>query len=312
MRQNGNHIILNPKAGNGKAKQVLSALKKLLHSKNNNTIIHLTKARGDATRLAQRLIKAGALRIIAAGGDGTVNEVLNGFFYNGRLSNSECELGIIKCGTGQGLALSLNLPDSLDEQLDLIFNSPAQKLDVGKILYTGFNNQQSTRYFISESQVGIGSVIAGQVHNGFNFLNGKTAFAVVSLKQALVFKSIPFTVTIDDKLFTKKYIGIAFGNGSLTAGGMQVTPGARPDDGLFNVLFIHQMDLLHRLVNLSKMYSGSHILTPWFTYVSGKSIQVDCEHETTVSVDGELIGKTPCMVSVIPSAIKVKSNFHQN
>jgi YegS/Rv2252/BmrU family lipid kinase len=310
MKQNSSHIILNPKAGNGAARRLLPILDKLLVKKNLNISIHLTCAQGDATKITQRLLGEGALKIVAAGGDGTINEVLNGFFEGDALLNPDCELGIIKCGTGQGLALSLNIPDSLEEQLDLIFNSQAQKLDVGKIQYTGFINEQCTRYFISESQVGIGSVIAGEVHNGFNILNGKTAFAALSLKHALLFKSIPFSVTVDDKLFTRKYIGIAFGNGSLTAGGMHLTPNARPDDGLINVLFIHQMDLLHRLVNLSKMYSGNHILTPWFTYVSGKSIQVECEHETTVSADGEMIGKTPCTVSVIPAAIKVKSNLN--
>jgi diacylglycerol kinase (ATP) len=311
MKKEEVHIVLNPVAGAGRALKMMPELAAILKQKNGHGAdIHLTKDKNDTTEVTRRLIAEEAQLIVAAGGDGTLNDVLNGFFSDSSCEKPSVSLGIIRCGTGQGMALSLQIPVNLSEQVDLIFSDATRLLDIGRISYTGIDNQQATRYFISECQLGIGSMISKEVHHGSRFLNGKTAFAVASLHQALTYHSVPMVITVDGLSFTNNFIGLAIGNGSLTAGGMHVTPGAKPDDGEFNILLIHKMNLVRRLINLSKVYSGTHIKSSCFTYLKGKDIQIDSCQEVLVSIDGEVIGKTPCRISVIPSAVRIKSLYN--
>jgi diacylglycerol kinase (ATP) len=186
-------------------------------------------------------------------------------------------------------------------------------MDIGKISFTDFDDQPQVRYFISESQLGIGSVIAEKIRNGHKFLGGKMAFGYISLKQALVFESQPLKVTVDKKtVYLNSYLGIAIGNGSQTAGGMLLTPEARPNDGFLDILFIHKMGILNRLINFPKIYSGNHIYSPLFTYIKGKNIEIESDGYFTVSADGEFLGKTPCFLTILPAALKLKSPYNSS
>lgn len=305
------HIIYNPKAGNGKAAKLLPRLDAFLMRQCPDSEIYLTRSKNDATHIARKLIRSGARVVVAAGGDGTVNEVLNGFFDENGLINPECKLGIIRCGTGQGAALSFRIPENFNHQINLIQSSGFFLSDVGKVEFTDFENKRQVRYFISESQAGIGSSIAQQVHNGYKFLGGKLAFAAVSVKHIFTFFSRNFAVAIDENPEqNRKLIGIAIGNLNLTAGGMKLTPEASPLDGKLDTLFIHPMGLGKRLVNFSRIYSGNHIYNPNFSYHKCSQISIWSEKPVSVSADGELLGTTPFTIKIIPQAIKIISNLN--
>lgn len=314
MKKKELHIIVNPKAGNGRTLKIMPQTELLIKEMEGfEFAFHYTQGKMDATAIARTLIKSGAELIVAAGGDGTVNEVINGFFDENGIINPDCKFGILRCGTGQGTALSLKIPSQLKDQLSLLASPFTSCVDICKISFYDFNESYRERYFISESQVGIGSAIAADVHNGYKFLGGKLAFGIVSLKHALTFKPQQLTISVDDKrLFSGDFIGVAVGNGSLTAGGMQLTPGAKPDDGFFNILIIHQMGFFSRMSNFAKIYSGSHIRSPMFTYTTGKNLRIDTGIKIILSADGEVLGKTPCSIAMIPAALKVKSPISQS
>ena len=115
------HIILNPVAGGGQTGRLIPKLiPEMKRRFNTNYYLHITRAPDEATNIARKSIQAGARLIIAVGGDGTVQETVNGFFKERKLLNPECELGILNYGTGKGLTQSLNLPTLLEEQMDSI------------------------------------------------------------------------------------------------------------------------------------------------------------------------------------------------
>jgi diacylglycerol kinase (ATP) len=302
------YIIFNPVAGGGKAKKLKGQLVTELKRRfGKNFLLMETSKQGDALNFAHEVAENGAGIIIAVGGDGTINEVVNGLLINRKPVNDQCELGILNCGSGSGLAQTLGLPGSISDQLELICNATAKPMDVGFITYHDKNNRPCERLFVSECQVGIGGSVVSRVGMKLKHFGGKIAFGSVALSHLIHYKaSQMFTRYDQQSLESKRMIGITVGNGIYCAGGMRLTPNAHTDDGLLDVLQIHEMNLLKRFLNFGKVYSGSHIHSNYFSVCQAKEISIDSEHAVWIESDGELLGKTPCKIGILPGAIKVR------
>lgn len=306
------HIILNPMAGGGRAGRIRQELIAEIEKRfGREYVLHVTCAPLDATRFAREAANAGVQLIIAAGGDGTVHEVVNGMFRGRTLVNPSCELGILDFGTGKGLAQTLTLPSSYQEQLDLIVHEAACPVDVGLIRYSDTDSKSFTRFFISECQIGIGSAVAERVHAGFKLLGGKIAFGTVSIAQAVCYRANNVTIQLDDQApVNEKYIGVVIGNGSYCAGGMRLTPAARPDDGYLDVLCMHEMSIPQRLLSFPKIYSGNHIRSKHFSIRHSKMIRLTSDEALQIEADGEMLGRLPCEIEVLPAILKIKHKPH--
>ena len=302
------HIILNPLAGGGKTKKIKGELVREVESRiGKNYLLTETSGQGDASILARKAAKEGAALIIAVGGDGTVNEVINGLLQNRKPVNDQCELGILNSGSGSGLAQTLGLPSSISDQLDMIFNSAANPMDVGFVSYKDLNDHFCERLFVSECQVGLGGSVVSHVGMKLKHFGGKIAFGSVALSHLFHYRASRMTIVHDHKQpESRKLIGLTIGNGVYCAGGMTLTPGARTDDGLLDVLQIHEMSLLKRFMNFGKVYSGSHIHSPHFSISQVNEISIGSEQPVWIEADGELLGKTPCMIGIIPGKIRVR------
>lgn len=302
------HIILNPVAGGGRAgkmkSQIISELEKRF---GKNYLLMETSGRGDAILFARDAAERGAGLIIAVGGDGTINEVINGLVLNRKPVNNQCELGILNCGSGSGVAQTLGLPCSISDQLDLICKSTVKPMDVGFVIYKNKNDHPCERLFVSECQIGLGGSVVSRVGIKLKHFGGRIAFGIVALSHLFHYKSSQMIMTLDQQTAeSKELIGITIGNGIHCAGGMRLTPDARTDDGLLDVLQIHEMSLIKRFLNFGKVYSGSHIHSTNFSINQVKEISIDSERPVWVETDGELLGKTPCWIGVIPGAIRVR------
>jgi len=272
--------------------------------------MHTTRQPLDGTNITRKSIMDGAKLIIVVGGDGTVQEAVNGFFKDRKLINPDCELGILNYGTGMGLLQTLNLPLSLEEQLDLIAYSPGSLIDVGCITYYDDKGRKYERLFINECQVGIGGAVVTGVSMKHKYFGGTLAFGSVAVKQALFYKALNLTVEFDGKqIISGNFIGLVAGNGAFCAGGMRLTPDARPNDGQFDVLLIHDMNIFSRIWNFTKIYSGRHIKSKCFTLRRSKWITVDSKEPALIEADGELLGTVPCEITLLPAVLKVKSNI---
>jgi YegS/Rv2252/BmrU family lipid kinase len=309
MISNSIHVIFNPTAGGGKAqKMILIILKNIRKRLGNDFSLWVTRGPGDATDFARRAVLSNCELIIAVGGDGTINEVINGLVENGKIMNPNCELGIVNCGTGGGLAHSLGIPSSIENQIELIRREISCTIDLGKIsAYDHHREENVERIFVSESQVGIGADVASSVKKFHKRLGGTVAFGYVSFMEALKYRAKSVTVELGGtEKINGRFIGLAVGNGSSTAGGMKLTPNAKLNDGLMDILFIHDMHVLKRLKTFPKIYSGKHIMLPEFGIRSCKTMTVSSDEPVLVSVDGEVIGQLPCMFEIIPAALKVR------
>ena len=308
-------IILNPEAGGGKAKKLLS----VLNGHKNRFVeqevdLVVTRFPGHAIRLASEAAERGATLVVAAGGDGTINEVVNGLLLHGKKEPSTCQLGIIHCGSGGGLAQTLGLAGPPQEQLERLSRSEAQAVDVGYVLFKDDQNISHTRYFLSELQAGIGGAVVQAVNGFYKKLGGTLAFALVSVGKLLRYQPVGMQVTINGtECRPQRMLGLTVGNGTHCAGGMQLTPCARYDDGLLDLLSIHEMSLAARLWNFSRVYSGAHLRSSRFSLVQATTLALESEKPLWIAADGELLGRTPCTVGIIPEAIQIRcSNPHNH
>jgi len=305
------HVILNPTAGGGRANKLWPLLESGIAERfGHNYSSYVTRRPGDATVSVRRAIAAGATLVIAVGGDGTIQETVNGFFRNRGLLNPSCELGIVNCGTGSGLAQSLGLPPSPEQQLDQISNRGSCAIDLGRVVLCSKDGRRVERVFASECQVGIGGAVVADVSSVHKRFGGKIAFGSVAIKKLFFLKAQPMTVRFGNNgKKTRRLLGLAVGNGACTAGGMKLTPEAQLNDGLFDVLLMHDMSIPTRLWNFPKIYLGKHIHTPHVSIFRSGKIAIESESPLPVAADGELLGVTPCEIELLPAVLKVRCNL---
>jgi diacylglycerol kinase (ATP) len=301
------HVIINPFSAGGKTKKRLNYILNLLESYcGKKYSVYITQKPLEATFSAQKAILKGCELIISIGGDGTIQETVNGFFSHGRLINPACQLGIINCGTGQGFAQSLNLPSTIDQQFEVIFDGLSHPIDIGRIVFSDENEETMERFFVNECQAGIGGYVVKKIMSHHKKLGGFIAFGIVTLSTAFRYPNQIMTIVIDGIYkVTNRFIGIMVSNGRYTGGGMNLTPSAKVNDSLLDILLIHEQSFFQRLWNFPKIYTGSHIVTQTFSYFQGKSISLTSRENISVEADGELLGFLPCKIEIMPSALHV-------
>lgn len=302
-------IIFNPASAGGKTGQrkdeIIKSIEKFF---GKEYYIHFTARQFDAEMVANQIQQEGCETIISVGGDGTIQEIVNGLVEEDRVK-SNCALGIISCGTGQGFAQSIGLPSGLNEQLEIIKNHQVVQVDIGKITYNSGNNELS-RYFINEFQLGIGGAVVRNLQGKQKRFGGFLYFGLGALSAIFNHPNQKITIAIDNDIkISKKFVGIVIGNGAFTGGGMNLTAKAKVNDSLLDVLLIHEQTTLQRLRTFPKIYSGKHLNSKHFSYYQAREISISSNELVPIEADGERFGNLPCKVKVLPNELKVFANF---
>ena len=306
MYQNKIHIVFNPAAAGGKAGENKNRILSELSGQFGNKFeFSVTLSGIDAERIAKEAAESGYDVIIAVGGDGTVNQVVNGILQSSGHRSSQTKLGIISFGTGKGFSQSLGLPKDIASQIKLIKNDVSRFVDIGKI---NFEGKDSARYFINELQFGIGGKVNESISPLTKKMLGRFAFGFEAVKTLLNYKASEIKIEHEQISEMENVIGVIIANGSYTGGGMKLTPAARLNDGLFDVLIIEDMPLTARLNSFSKIYSGRHIGLPAFKIFRTRELSFVYGNGLSVESDGELIHGKCISSEVIPSALSIISN----
>jgi len=304
------HIVFNPVAGGGRTRKIYQELMDQFNARFGDEYrVSITENKGNATAIAAEISKNGTPLIICAGGDGTINEVVNGLFDSGSLINPDVELGIVDCGTGGGFAQSIGLPDSLSEQIDFIFNTDGQLIDLAQCTCLDHNATRVERFFVSECQIGLGSAVVSQVQPKHKIWGGKVAFGYVALKEVFKSRKYPLNVQYNGTNIEEDLVGIVVGNGYSCGGGMKLTPAAKVNDGTLDLLVMHNMNIPELLRQFMNIYSGSHVKSNRFTYEQTDNVKIDSDLDVLVETDGELLGTLPVEIRVVPKCLKVKCNI---
>lgn len=301
-------IILNPAAAGGRTGRRVAELSSVLcEFFGDPPPIQLTDGPLSATSLTRKAIDEGSGLIVAVGGDGTIHEVINGFYHNGHASGMRPELAIISSGTGCGFAQSIGLPPNVREQIKLSVRGMGRRVDLGRVTFYDFEGRESHRYFVNECQLGIGGAVVKCVQSNHKKLGGSMAFALGTLETVFQHRNQRITIQCDGgELLTKDLTGVVIANGAFTGGGMNLAPNASVSDGFLNVLAMDHLSVFDRLRVFPRIYAGTHVHLPLFSYRLATTISITSHESVLVEADGELLGTTPCSVEIIPSAIRVR------
>ncbi len=299
-------VVVNPNSANSKTGRQWPAIEKRLEHAIGNFQVQLTKKTRDATHIVATALEEGATRIIVVGGDGTVNEAVNGFFHGSTPINPEATLGLIPRGTGGDLRKTLGIGRDLDECITVLAEENFRTMDVGLVSFIDHHGQEVTRCFANITSFGIGGLVDQLVNNSTKAFGGKASFIIGTLRALFSYTNKQIHLVVDDG-FDEEIVAnnVVVANGQFFGGGMWIAPEAKIDDGLFDVVILGDLSKLE-LVGLSKkIYKGAHLDHPKVKFLRGRRIEATCSEQALIDMDGEQPGRLPITLEVIPRVLKV-------
>jgi len=305
-------VIVNPNASRGRVRAAWGKIEARLRDAVGPFDVRHTDAPQAATRLAREALQGGATLIVSVGGDGTLNEVVNGFFVEGRPLNPEAALGILMVGTGGDFRKTLGLSDSMDAQLARLASGDVRVLDVGRLTRALPGGGAEVRYFHNIASFGLSGATDRAV-NALTFgkmLGGKIAFQWGMAKALFGYENQPVRIQVDDHFDEVHRVSTAaVCNGQYFGGGMRVAPDAAPDDGLFDVVIVGDISKLELLRRVNAVYTGAHIGLDRVTVVRGRRVVATPAAgagEVLIDADGEVAGGIPAVFEIVPGALRVR------
>lgn len=315
-------VIVNPKAGQGKGLKKWVSIKEFWQNqlKFQDFEVRMTTKTGEATELTREAIKNGFCLVIVVGGDGTINEAINGFFENGKLISENAHLGIITSGTGCDFVKSLptyaltglmagKMPFFIKMVLEKIEKGDVLKIDIGEITYLNFDGKKEKRYFVNIADVGVAARVSDEVNKTKK--KNSLSYLIKSLTTLFTYK--PEFILLKGRKKNKtswhwrgKTLNVSIANGRYFGKGMLVAPLAQLDDGLFDIVIMGDFKRFEALKGFSKIYKGAHLQLPKVTLARASELEVLTDSQNLlVEAEGEVIGKAPVHFKIHPQILKI-------
>jgi diacylglycerol kinase (ATP) len=284
-------VIVNPAAGGGRARRYW---RRCAASGGIEAEVVYTAARGDARRLAA---EAGPRLVVAVGGDGTAHEVVNGLLDT--RAQARPRLAVLQCGTGSDWQRTVPGPSRPEQVAAWLAGDRWSSIDVGRL-----ESSSGRRHFLNAADVGIGAAVVRRAEVGVHALGGSVNFLYAAVVSLLRHRNTWVRMAIDGgPAVSIRVRTIAVANGAYFGGGMKIAPGARPDDGLFEVVVIGDVSRWLGLRSLPLLYRGTHGRLRQVSFTSAREVRIEADQPVGIEADGELAGETPVTFSVVPHAL---------
>jgi diacylglycerol kinase (ATP) len=300
-------VIVNPIAGNGRAHHLAPRVEAWLAAHGRNARMLETRERGHAEHVAAEASELGHDRIVIVGGDGTVQEVVNGVMADGRLrSDARPSIGLVPAGSGNDLARDLGLPMDPMEALSVALGERERVIDVAR----ADDTRGRRRHFVTAGGVGFDAQVAHVMFgHRLPWQKGRAGYFVSTFFELMRFRNRRLELTLrsgDGEVRTSHVsLLVAFANGPYLGGGMRICPGADLADGLLDLCIAGDLTRLEALRLLPGMYRGAHVGHPKVRFMRAASIRFDGDADALVHLDGEPFGNIPLTIDVAPSALRV-------
>ena len=289
-------VIINPTAGGGRALRSVPWVRERL-ARRPEARLELTGRPGDAESLAAGAARRGHDRVIAIGGDGTVQEVVNGLLSAGEPAT----MGIVPLGSGNDLARSLGLPAELASAWRFAIGHATRRIDVARAR----NGAGAERWFASAGGVGFDAQVAAAMSERRGWQAGRAGYLVTTLTELRRFENRSIRLTIDGATEPANVLFVAIANGAYYGGGMRIAPDAVLDDERLDICVVGDISRLTVLRQLPNLYRGTHVSHPAVSMRSGAIIEADGDPDTLIHLDGEPFGGLPLQVTISHRALAV-------
>ena len=307
-------LIVNPKAGAGKAASNMDSLKRAVDRAFAQWDIKETQGPRHATELATQACSEGFHLVAAVGGDGTCHEVINGLIENDRARSKHTAFCVLPFGTGSDLIKTLQTPRRLSEALWIAATGITLPSDIGKATFRE-GDEIRTRYFINVAGFGANGEVVRYANNSSKRFGGKATFVGASLKTIANYKHPNVRIQISNGDHNTDWEGqllsTFIANGSFCGGGMNVGHKGNMHDGIFNITILPSLTAMQQLAHLPKLYNGNIAAIPGAKCLDAQSIRATAPKHSTVYVDldGELSGQLPVTLKILPRILPIRGGW---
>lgn len=299
--------IVNMAAGGGKTKKDWPLIAQILQREGIRYEPYFTDRRLHASIIARNKIKEGYSKIIVVGGDGTMNEVINGVFAQKRIHTTEVMLGMISVGTGNDWAKTFNIPSDYEGAVRTIKEQKTFIQDAGLVNYRK-NGKEWKRYFINIAGMGFGAKVVERANRSKEKgKSGPMLYFYNILFSLIQYRSKKAVIEIDGTSYNRNIFSLNVGIGKYNGGGMIQVPHAIADDGLYSITLIKKIGKLNVIANMKKLYNGTITQHSKVETYMAKSVQIDGSTLLKVETDGESLGHGPVRFEIIPRSVTVIS-----
>lgn len=298
-------IVVNPRAGGGKGGADWPIIEWLLAKYRINFTHEFTEHKYHAIEITVKAIKNGYRKIIAVGGDGTLNEVVNGIFIQKLIPPSEITIGVIAVGTGNDWLRMYSTTHDYEECIRDIQSECVFKQDVGQVEFCE-SMVKHTRYFVNAAGIGFDAEVALQTNKLKDVGRRGTLLYMFSLLKSLIgYHHTKVNITVDSTEIQERILSLTIGIGCYNGAGMMQVPNAVVNDGLFDITIIKKISVLGVLRNIHRLYDGSILKHPKISSYRGREIKITSNPSTKLEADGESLGESPFHFTILPEAINV-------
>jgi diacylglycerol kinase (ATP) len=299
------HAIVNPMSGGGRTRRQWPRVAATLETIGWTVRSHVTSAPGQAARIARELLSAGARELLSVGGDGTANEIANGFFCDGEAVAPDAVLSVLPTGTGHDFGRSIGVRTAADAVAALA-QGRICRIDVGMVEYQ-VGDGRERRCFVNAADVGIGAFAAATINRSPKLLGAFLTYLAGTARAIMRFESQAARVVVDGATVSEGAVDmVLIANGRFHGGGMRLAPMAQMADGFFEVYVLHAIPKHTLFLSLlPRAYTGRHMGYPAVQYVRGRDVEVQAAG-LPLEVDGEQPGTSDIHVRLLPQALRIR------
>jgi diacylglycerol kinase (ATP) len=299
-------FIVNPHAGSGSTGANWPQIEEFAKKAIGSFEAELTTGPSHAGRLAQEMVSKGMTRIVGVGGDGTLNEIINGCMAKQDLMASDFALGFIPNGTGCDIVKTLDIPRDNKKAVAVVAAGKSRPLDIGRVLYKDHDGNSATRYFHNIASFGLSGEVDKRVNSSKKTFGPTIAYLASTLNAIFRFSPRQMHLSLDDgRDLSVRAWHVTAANGRYQGGGMLIAPDADVSDGLFNVTIIGDLSIFDIFMNLINLYNGKIYTVKDVSHYRTKYIRATSTEHVLLDIDGEQPGTLPVEIDILPAALNI-------
>jgi YegS/Rv2252/BmrU family lipid kinase len=296
-------VIVNPTAGAGKTGKLWPRIMGLFKGYGLRFEHVITEAPGHAIELARTAAQKGYDMVVSVGGDGTINEIVNGLYASGNIKDTL--LGIVSTGTGGDYIRTAGIPRKIEDACQRFIQPKKRTVDLGIVEYAK-NGGREERLFVNFAGMGFDAEIVRRTTQQFKALGALPSYLLGTLATIISYGNKRISLTVDGEEEERRVCTVIMNNGKYGGGGMFTAPGADLDDGLLDVLIVGDLSKPDLLRSLPRIYKGTHLTHPKVDMKKAKQIEVkSLGGRMHLQADGELLGEAPARFRILPAALNI-------
>ena len=288
------HLIVNPAAGTASDREPVEQVQRGLRAAGHQVEVHETAGRADAERFAREAAAAGVEMIVAAGGDGTLNEVVNGV-ASVATGLARCAIGLLPAGTGNDFARALGIADP-ERAVAALVAGQTRPVDLVSL---------GPRVFLNASAGGFTAETSAHVTSDLKQAVGPLAYVIGGARAVVEYEPVRVRVESDGRVIDTDLQLFAVCNGPYIGGGHQIAPTACPDDGVMEVCLVRATSTLDFLTLLPQLSTGGHVDDEDVAYFRTREVTLTFARTIRINTDGEVLEASRCHYLMRPGAVRM-------